>query len=187
MSALVLLGPTGFTLEIARRGEIVEVPAIDGQTERMMLLSACDGDLMHAFYCETCRANFANTYNLRLHVEKGGKHRIAVWCSKRRIYEPADVHPTRAGAAARMTDFATNLIINGPKIGGSWDAITRGCERAIQTVKPGTIWKRRGNPDSAGRIVARENIGLTRVTTKPGKPVRGDVFLKDFVPVDGKP
>jgi hypothetical protein len=90
--SLVLMGPSGYRLEVARRGEIVEVPAMNGRAERMMLLSACEGDLMHAFYCETCRANFANTHMLRLHLEMGGTHRLAVWCSKRRIYEPADVH-----------------------------------------------------------------------------------------------
>lgn len=94
MSALVLMGPTGYRIQVARRGEIIEAPAIDGRTEPVMLLSACaEGDLMHAYYCETCKTNLANLFNLRLHVEKGGNHRIAVWCSKRRIYEPADVAP----------------------------------------------------------------------------------------------
>lgn len=90
MNAPILTGPGGYRLELARRGDTIEAPALNG-TEPMMLMSACDGDLLHVFFCEPCKANFANTYNLALHLEKGGDHRIAVWCPKRRIYEPADV------------------------------------------------------------------------------------------------
>lgn len=75
-----------YTVEWLRGGDIIVVPKLD-QIERVMVVSPCAGDLMHLFYCEPCRAHLANVYNLRLHLEAGGDHRIATWCDKRRVYE----------------------------------------------------------------------------------------------------
>lgn len=77
-----------FTVEWARRGDIFDAPLLD-RTERVMIVSPCEGDLMHAFFCEPCQVNLANVYNLRLHLETpvGWPHRIATWCPKRRVYE----------------------------------------------------------------------------------------------------
>jgi hypothetical protein len=40
-------------------------------------------------YCVTCHAWLANTFNLELHVQAGGAHRLVRWCQKHTTFERA--------------------------------------------------------------------------------------------------
>lgn len=74
----------------SRRGYILDAPAPfrEGGIEPMMVLSRCT-DLLAVWFCESCRCNLANQGQLEMHLDRGGTHVIAVWCSKHRVYEEA--------------------------------------------------------------------------------------------------
>jgi hypothetical protein len=82
--------PTPLKIEWVRRGDIVQAPSLMriDETEPYMAISRCE-DLLAYHYCETHRQALANVAQLEMHVEKGGEHRIAVYCDRHRCYEEA--------------------------------------------------------------------------------------------------
>lgn len=106
------------------------------------------------------------------------------------------------------------MIAPGPIVGGGWDAVARDCERALQTIKPGTVWMRRKDLPQLelGALVAvrhGEVLAVERVSHIMSNPIgvrdvplvyvricwdkkryveiRGDRFLRECVQVEAKP
>ncbi len=69
-----------------RFGDVVESPGPNGRFESWFVLHNC-GHATSAFFCATCRLYLANRGNLEIHLERGGAHRLAVWCPTDRLYE----------------------------------------------------------------------------------------------------
>lgn len=94
----------GLVVEWIQAGAIIDAPAIGQATEPVMVLGSCASESPaareHVYFCATCRCNLANQGQLEIHLEKSGTHRVAIWCSARRVYEAARPIPLSIFAAA---------------------------------------------------------------------------------------
>lgn len=96
-------------IEWAKKGHVIMSPSPFRPTEAepYMVLSRCaDRTLLDAIFCETCRVNLANVGQLEMHLEKGGVHRLALYCNKHRTYEEAEV-PASLQVSALLTPVMT--------------------------------------------------------------------------------
>lgn len=77
---------TQIELTGAAPGETITVAAIDNRPEAWFCLSRCDYASV-GYHCVSCKQALANVGQLTLHVETGGRHHVAVWCPKHRLFE----------------------------------------------------------------------------------------------------
>ncbi len=70
-------------------GEVVTAQGLDGRPEPWVLWSRCDAP-HPSYHCRTCGQALGNVGQLEMHLEDGGVHEIAVYCSRHRSYEAGE-------------------------------------------------------------------------------------------------
>lgn len=78
--------PLPFTLTWIHAGDVVESADIHGCAQTFYAISNC-GAPGQTLFCIPCNRTLANLGNLEMHVERGGEHCIALWCSRHSRYE----------------------------------------------------------------------------------------------------
>jgi hypothetical protein len=91
----------------ARFGDVVEPAGVDGRPEPYFVLHACPR-VSKGFFCTTHRIHLVNLGNLAMHLEAGGRHHVAVWCSHDRLYEEPMLEQRAAVGQLQPGDPATD-------------------------------------------------------------------------------